>query len=231
MARQHQEQNSVKRYLLKQLPVAEQQEIELRLLSDDSFSADLDIAEDELIDEYLAEELSRDERAKFEQDFLTTPERHSKLISAQAFKRYIDGIPVPSPQKLGISERLRKWLLPPFKGLPQLQPVFSIALILLVIGVLGVIGWRLFIYQSDLQKGLVALNEAYRQERPVEARVSTLDYAPFVITRSGEPPQVNDLELSRAKGLLLEAEKKQADADSAHALGKFFLLQREHDKA
>ncbi len=228
MARQHQEQNSVKRYLLKQLSVAEQQEIELRLLSDDSFSAELDIAEDELIDEYLAEELSRDERIKFEQDFLTTPERHSKLISAQAFKRYIDGIPDPSPQKLSISERLRKWLLPPLQ--PLSSPA-SIALILLVIGVLGVIGWRLFIYQSDLQKGLVALNEAYRQERPVEARISTLDYAPFVITRSGEPPQVNDLELSRAKGLLLEAEKKQADADSAHALGKFFLLQREHDKA
>ena len=70
MARQHQEQNSVKRYLLKQLSVAEQQEIELRLLSDDSFSAELDIAEDELIDEYLAEELSRDERVKFEQNFL-----------------------------------------------------------------------------------------------------------------------------------------------------------------
>ena len=243
MARQHQEQNSVKRYLLKQLPVAEQQEIELRLLSDDSFSAELDIVEDELIDEYLAEELSRDERVKFEQDFLTTPERHSKLISAQAFKRYIDGIPAPSPQKLSISERLRKWLLPPFKGLPQLQTVSggstvgvfsspaSIALTLLVIGVLGVIGWRLFIYQSDLQKGLVALNEAYRQERPVEARISTLDYAPFVITRSDKPPQVNDLELRRAERLLLDAEKEQADADSAHAVGKFFLLQREHDKA
>ncbi|HKP80763.1 MAG TPA: CHAT domain-containing protein [Pyrinomonadaceae bacterium] len=230
MARQHHEQNSVKRYLLQQLSVAEQQEIELRLLSDDSFSAELDIAEDDLIDEYLAEELSRDERLKFEQDFLTTPERHSKLISAQAFKRYLDRIPAPSPQELSIFERLRKWLLPPLQGLSQLQPV-SVALILLVIGVLGLIGWRLFIYKSDVQKGLVALNEAYRLERPVEARVSTLDYAPFVITRSGEPQQVNDLELRRARGLLFDAEKEQADADSAHALGKLHLLQKEHDKA
>jgi CHAT domain-containing protein len=242
MARQHHEQNSVKRYLLQQLPVAEQQEIELRLLSDDGFSAELDIAEDELIDEYLADELSKDERVDFEQNFLTTPERHSKLISAQAFKRYIDKIPAPSPQKRNISERLRKWLLPPFQGFPQLQPVsggsigvFSspatIALTLLVIGVLGVIGWRLFIYQSDLQQGLVALNEAYRQERPVEARISTLDYAPFVITRSGEPPPVNDLELGRAQRLLLDAEKEQADAVSAHALGKLYLLQKDNDKA
>ena len=100
MARQHHEQNSVKRYLLQQLPVAEQQEIELRLLSDDSFSAELDIAEDELIDEYLAAELSREERLNFEQNFLTTPERHSKLISAQAFKRYLDKIPAPAPSGL-----------------------------------------------------------------------------------------------------------------------------------
>ena len=241
MAR-HQNQNSVKRYLLKQLPVAEQHEVELRLLSDDSFSAELEIAEDELIDEYLAQELSPDDRAKFEQDFLTTPERHSKLISAQAFKRYLDNTPpAPSPKKRGIIERVREALLPPSRGLVLPQPrgplwVLSspaaMALTILVIGVLGLIVWRLIIHQSDLQKGLVALNDAYRQERPIEARVSTLDYAPFGITRSSdEPPQVNSFELDRARQFLFNAEKEQADADSAHALGKLYLLQKEHDKA
>lgn len=240
MARNH-EQNSVKRYLLKQLSVAEQQEVELRLLSDDSFSAELEIAEDELIDEYLAKELSPDDHVKFEQDFLTSPERHNKLISAQAFKRYLDSVPAPVPQKRSISERLRNLLgklLPPSQGLPQargslwvLSSPASMAVTVLFVGVLGLIGWRLFIYQSDLQKGLVALNKAYRQERPVEARISTLDWAPFVITRSGEPPQVNLSELRRAEGLLLDAEKEQAGADSAHALGKLFLLQKNQDKA
>jgi tetratricopeptide (TPR) repeat protein len=242
MARQNQEQYSAKRYLLKQLTAAEQQDVELRLLSDDGFAAEVEIAEDELIDEYLDQELSQAERVHFEQNFLITPERHSKLISAQAFKRYLERIPpAPSPQKRSIFELLRNWLFPPSQasGLvpaPQgarwvLASPASMALTLLIIGVLGVIGWRLFVYQSDLQKGLVALNEAYRQERPVEARISSLDYAPFGSTRSGEPQRVNSLELKRAEILLRDAEEEQSDADSAHALGKLYLLQKDYAKA
>ena len=45
-----------------------------------------------------------------------------------------------------------------------------------VLAVMGLIIWRLAFYQSDLEKGLSALNQAYRLERPVEARISTLDY-------------------------------------------------------
>src|SRR5688572_8010268 len=111
MARQNQQQHSVKRYLLKQLTVAEQHDVELRPLSDDGFAAEVEIAEDELIDEYLDQELSREERVHFEQNFLITPERHSKLITAQAFKRYLERIPPdPSPRKLSIFELLRNWL-------------------------------------------------------------------------------------------------------------------------
>ena len=230
MARQNQEQNSVKRYLLKQLTVAEQQDVELRLLSDDSFGAEVEMAEDELIDAYLDQELSREERVHFEQNFLITPERHSKLISAQAFKRYLERIPpAPSPQKRSIFELLRNWLLPSSRGFVS-SPISAVVTILIIAGV-GLLVWRQFVYQSDLQKGLVALNEAYRQERPVEARISTIDYAPFGSTRSGEPQRINSLELERAQILLGNAEKEQADADSAHALGKLYLLQKDHDKA
>ena len=233
MARQNQEQNSVKRYLLKQLTVAEQQDVELRLLSDDGFAAEVEIAEDELIDEYLDQELSREERVHFEQNFLITPERHSKLISAQAFKRYLDKIPpAPFPEKRSIFELLRNWLLPPSRGsLGIISSPVAVTLTVLVVASMSLVVWRQFVYQSDLQKGLVALNEAYLQKRPVEARISTLDYAPFVITRSDEPQQVNTIELQRAQIFLLEAEKERADAASAHALGKLYLLQKDHDKA
>jgi CHAT domain-containing protein/tetratricopeptide (TPR) repeat protein len=242
MAQKNHQQNSVKRYLLKQLSAAEQQEVELRLLSDDSFAAELDTAEEELIDEYLTQELSEDERVKFEQDFLTTPERHSKLRSAQAFKRYLDRIPVdPVPKKRSISELLRNWFGPPSgASLGVLSSQGSVGILssraamaftLLVVAVTGLIIWRVVFYQSDLKKGLLALNEAYRQERPIEARVSTLDYAPFLTKRSGESQQVNTFELDRAQRFLSDAEKDQANSDSAHALGKLYLLQKEYDKA
>ena len=110
IAREHQEQDPLKRYLLKQLSDPEQQEIELRLLSDDSFSSELDIAEDELIDDYLANELSQNERERFEQNFLTNPERVSRLNSSQAMKRYFDRTaPTPLPKPHGF-ERFRKWI-------------------------------------------------------------------------------------------------------------------------
>src|SRR6185295_19269439 len=236
MARKDDEQNPVKRYLLKQLSDAEQQEIELRLLSDDGFSEELEIAEDELIDEYLADELSRDERLEFEQNFLTNPERTSRLRSGEALKRYFDRITPARRPRPGRLETLRKWfgqpLIPSATGpVAILSAPISVAMSFLILAVLGVTVWRLALYQSDLEKGLLALNKAYGEERPVEARISSLDYAPFEPMRGSESERVNTLELSRAQRLLLDSEKENADAASAHALGKLYLLQGEHDKA
>jgi CHAT domain-containing protein/tetratricopeptide (TPR) repeat protein len=236
----HPKHNPVKRYLLKQLSDPEQQEIELRLLTDDDFSAELDAAEDELIDEYLANELSPDERERFEQNFLTTPERNSKLKSGQAMKRHFDRMAHDPLSKPSWFESLRKWLgkpLLPSRILPSPSSVVvfsspaSVAITFLVLGFSGLVIWYWLIQRSDLEKGLLALNEAYRQERPVEARISNLDYARFEPTRGNKSDRVDMLELNRAQRFLLDAEKERADAASYHALGKLYLLQSEYDKA
>lgn len=226
MARKQNDREAVRRYLLDQLSDVEQQDVELRLLSDDSFAQEFEIVEDEIIDEFLADELSRDERVKFEQHFLAHPDRHSKLKSAQALKRYfakIDPDPVPTPT---VIERLSAWL----KMNVITRPVLA-GIAVLVVAVVGLIIWRVIAGQSDLDKGLTALNQAYRQQRPVEARVSDLGYAPFVNTRRGEPQPVDALELDRAQRFLLDAEQQRADAASYHALGKLFLLQNDAGKA
>ena len=63
MAEKHHEQNLAKRYLLRQLSESEQQEIEWRFVSNydfsEEFSAELETVEDELIDEYLADDCRR----------------------------------------------------------------------------------------------------------------------------------------------------------------------------
>jgi CHAT domain-containing protein/tetratricopeptide (TPR) repeat protein len=235
MARQHHEQNPVKRYLLQQLSDPEQQEIELQLLSDEDFSAELDAAEDELIDEYLANELSPDDRQSFEQNFLTTPERNSKLTSAQTMKRYFDKMgPDPFPQR-GWFESLRKWLMKPIFPSHGPLAIFSspasVAISFLVVAFVGSFIWYRQSNQSDLKQGLLALNQAYSQERPIEARVSALDYARFEPTRGNKSERVDALELSRAQRFLLDAEKQRADADSYQALGKLYLLERDYDQA
>lgn len=226
MAHKDHQQSDARRYLLKQLPDADQSALELRLLSEDDTFAELEIVEDELIDEYIANELSRDERQRFEEHFLTTPERENKLRSAQAIKRYLKETAPPNPQPT--PGKFGRW----FKALKQLIsspiPATISALFLVVVG-LGL--WRLAFYQSELDKGLVALNKAFRQERPIEARVSQIEYAPYTTTRGNESIPVNALELSRAKVHLLQAEQDRHDAATYQALGRLYLLQREPDKA
>src|SRR5215813_9601115 len=211
MAHKDHQQSDARRYLLKQLPDADQSALELRLLTEDDTFAELEIVEVELIDEYLANELSPDERQRFEEHFLTTPDRENKLTTAQALKRYLKNIAPPDPQPT--SGKFGRWL----KALRQLisSPIPA-AVSALFLVVIGLALWRLVFYQSDLDKGMVALNKAFRQERPIEARVSQLDYAPYDTTRGNESRPVNILELSRAQVYLLQAEQDRHDAAAYH---------------
>jgi len=82
------DQNQLRKYLLGEATEAEEEKVELRLLSEAGYSEELDILVDELIDQYLTGELSGDERLNFERYFLSTPERHQKLRLALALRRY-----------------------------------------------------------------------------------------------------------------------------------------------
>jgi CHAT domain-containing protein/tetratricopeptide (TPR) repeat protein len=104
----------------------------------------------------------------------------------------------------------------------------AVAAVLLV-AALGV--WRIYFYQSEVDKGLVALNAAYREQRPIEARITQLDYAPFVTTRGPGTARFNESELRRAELTLLEALSKKPTLAGHHALGKVYLAKSEFDPA
>src|SRR6185295_12682776 len=157
MAWKNQNQTAVKRYLLKQLFPPEQQEVELRLLTEDSFAGELEISEDELIDQYLANELSPVDRLQFEEHFLTSPERHSKLRSAQVMKRHLDRLtPHRQPASSAFARLLRWFRYPTHSAIP-------VTITVMFVVVVGLVAWRAGLFESDLQKGLVALDQAYRQ--------------------------------------------------------------------
>lgn len=220
----HHEQDAIRRYLLNQLSDSEQQRIEFRLLSDGDFSEELDFVEDELIDEYIGRELSEPERLSFEENFLAHPERKRKLEAGQALKRYLDTTSLPTPKPTGRLNSLRKWLNQLFFSSPA-----GVVVTALVIAVVGLGIWRGVSYRSDLEKGLIALNEAYSEQRPTEARVSNIRYARFITTRRNEPKPVNEIELRRADRFLNDAFDRSAE--SYHAMGKLFLLQGNPNKA
>ena len=83
-------QKEVRRYLLGQLEEAEQETIELQLLTDPSFGEEFDTVVDELTDQYVRDELTDDERKRAEKYFLNTPERQQKLEFAKELLSHAD---------------------------------------------------------------------------------------------------------------------------------------------
>ena len=83
-------QNEVRRYLLGELEEAEQERIELRLLTDLSFGEEFDTIVDELTDQYVRDELTVDERKRAEKHFLSAPERRAKLEFATELLNHAD---------------------------------------------------------------------------------------------------------------------------------------------
>jgi CHAT domain-containing protein len=104
----------------------------------------------------------------------------------------------------------------------------AFALVILA-GVFGI--WRIFLYRSDVDKGLVALSDAYREQRPVEVRVSQQNYAPFLAFRGAQPERVHADELNYAERYLRDAVHNHPSPRARHALGRYLLLQRDFEQA
>jgi len=83
------EDDLIRRYLLRELPKGEQKRVEERLMTDDAFFERLKVAEDELVDEYLGGGLSENERQRFELSFLTTPEGRRQVRFNTALRKYV----------------------------------------------------------------------------------------------------------------------------------------------
>jgi methionine-rich copper-binding protein CopC len=79
----------IRQYLLGSLSEEIQQRIEERLMTESSFLEELEVCEDELIDDYVNNELDADNRSRFESHFLCAPGRLQKLKFAMALGRYV----------------------------------------------------------------------------------------------------------------------------------------------
>jgi anti-sigma factor RsiW len=79
----------IRGYLLGELSPEDGAQVEERLLLEDDVYQELLIVEDELIDEYLARNLSDSEKESFERHFLSTPERREKVRFGHHMKKYV----------------------------------------------------------------------------------------------------------------------------------------------
>jgi hypothetical protein len=150
----HNEQETIRRYLLGQTPPEDSSRLEERLLTDGEFYQELLIVEDELIDQYLSGELSEPDRKSFAPHFLLLPERQQKLRFARSLKKYVSSVGTvqphesiatnePSEVAAEVAETLPK-KRPFFSFLPFGNPIVSYALAAAILLIVGGTSWVVF---------------------------------------------------------------------------------------
>lgn len=245
MSEEVNDEEHLREYLLGELKEAEQQALEQRLMADTELFDLLQVAEDELVDDYVSGALTASEEGRFDGFFLSTSERRRKLSFAMALRTYITEkagvveVPAseretakPSPRiSAGPSSVIGRatWWNRAFSS-PYLR-IAAAAVIVLAVG-LGT--WRAYMYvrQRQVSKGMLALREAYPDQRPTEARITELNYAPPPpTTRGPERDKLDYVSLDRAKALIQLEANEHPSAQSYHDLGRLYLAERDFDKA
>lgn len=236
------EQQLLRQYLLgESLDEVQRQAIEERLLTDDDYAEQLELAEDELIEHYLGEELTETERASFEQNFISTDERRQKFVVTRSLNRFAASHALPheaatqtesveldttrSQPRDKPGPKFPFSFLPPWPAPAYIGVAAALAFI-----VVGALLWRSYSRNSDIERGLLALNDAYRQQRPSETRITGFNYAPPPTTR-GAADQFDYLARDRAQRYLQDAAHTDGSPKALHALGQLYLAERQYDKA
>ena len=196
--------------MLQGLSEADAEQVELRLLSDPEFGEEFDVMVDTIVDQYLDDELSPEERERAEQYFFKSESRREKLKFAAALKK-----------------RKADLLRQRWRGTPYLR---AAAIAFIAVGV-GTVGLRFYFSGPSLAEGLNALNNAYRQERPLDSRISGFNYAPVADQRSGGVPKFDSTQKELATTIILSKDSTGAGADVHHAIGQYFLSGRRFDEA
>lgn len=114
-------------YLLQELTEEEAERYEEQCFAQEEWPAELESAEQELIDAYLKNELSKDRRLRFEKNYLTTDARKARVLLAQSFHKVLPA--PPPPQKVTLREKLQAFLQHP------VVPLAAAAIVLLAISI------------------------------------------------------------------------------------------------
>ncbi|HEX6717730.1 MAG TPA: hypothetical protein VF088_11505, partial [Pyrinomonadaceae bacterium] len=127
----------IARYLLGELPEEQQIEIEDRAFADKEYLATITAVENDLIDEYVRQELSESDRRRFEERFLASAERRKRVEFAKALSNVHAEVVVP---KKAVASQASTWswresLYAFLRGLnPAARFAVVAAMILLVVG-------------------------------------------------------------------------------------------------
>ncbi|HYE72091.1 MAG TPA: tetratricopeptide repeat protein, partial [Blastocatellia bacterium] len=221
----HSEEKLIRKYLLGTLAESEEQKIEEEILRNSDFAEQVLLIEDELIEDYARCALGVQEHEQFERYFLTTPRRRQKLALMHGLSKYAS----TKSKKLAAKQTASSQK--PNRLRHLYQPSWKIGIYAVVIALVAVGAWQFFIRNSDVNQGLRALNQAYQAQRPLQSRVTGFSYAPFPDTRGSADEKVDERSRDLSGALLLKAVSEKQNSVTLHALGRYYLLRKEFDKA
>lgn len=180
-------------YLLGELDEAEQFRFERDYLADEAAYDAYLAAQDELIESYLAGELSHVRRERFAKHFLNTEQRRERLRLIQALDEHAEaGVPRPAeaarpagdpPRRTSRLRALLVWPRPRFKLAFQAAALAAIAIACLV-------GWRLLVFRRDArhEQARTAPQAFPPQSQPgVEGPAATPETTPAPLAVAEQP--------------------------------------------
>ena len=217
---QKDEQSELRKYILGNVSKTDRAAIDERLLTDDLFFEQFSITEENFIQDYVDGNLDKAERERFENCFLNSEENRRKVKFAAALRKYVreNATGTALQKKPNFFSSLAAFFS---------SPVPVALAVLIIVGVVGFFALKNYSNRSDV---LVALNKAYKAERPLDARISDFEYAPTKNTR-GAGDKANNIESELAKTLALKSVSENPTPENLQALGRVYLAEKEFDKA
>jgi len=99
-------------YLLEELTEQESEQFEEQCFAQDEWPAELDAAEQELIDAYLRNELPSDRRRRFLERYLTTDARKARVLATKSFHETLCAVQPKSAWKEWLRALIQRPLVP-----------------------------------------------------------------------------------------------------------------------
>lgn len=208
-------------YVLNEVGDEEREAIEKRLLTDEDFFRQLSLVEEMVVQDYADGKLTAAQRDYFENCFFISDENRQKLRFARALRKYVDETEEDFQKKPSFFDALKSFFL---------SPVPAAIVVLIIVAVGGFLIWKSS-FPANRSESLLALNEAFRAERPFEARITGLDYAEMKNTRGADDGKVNKNKLDLAALTALKAVNENQTAENLHDLGRVYLTEKKFDEA
>jgi CHAT domain-containing protein len=218
-------QAQFKDYFLGKLSAEEIDSVELQILENPEFAENMEIAETNLIEEYLDGELAINDQKLFEENYLTCEPRLKKVEFLKSVKKFAKS------QSTTINETMPSFF-ETLKNKFNLRPLtlaFGTIALICAVGITSYFVWK---NSTNKSETLLALNDYQKQknERPLDSRISDFDYAPKVEGTRGTNDKAND-DLDLVELSARTTVKQNPTAENLHALGQVYLTKKDFDKA